>query len=79
MTSQEVGEGGDNEQKVGSACLRTGVCLRPCVYVLQKKSREGGLEGEKKKFIGEKNIRAERKRNACKRCDISRKMSGYVD
>lgn len=79
MTSQEVGEGGDNEQKAGSACLCTGVCLRLCVYVLRKKSREGGLEGEKKKFIRGKNIRAERKRSACKRCDISGKMSGYVD
>lgn len=66
MTSQEVGEGGDNEQKAGSACLRTGVCLRLCVYVFRKKSRDGGLEGEKKKFIGEKNIRVQRKRNAYK-------------
>lgn len=34
MTSQEVGEGGDNEQKAGCACLCTGVCLFPSVYVL---------------------------------------------
>lgn len=55
-------------------------CVSPSVCVcVAKKSREGGLEGGKQKFIRGKNIRAERKRNACKRFDISGKMSGYVD
>lgn len=55
MTSQEVGEGGDNEQKAGSAwSLRTGVCLRLCVYVLRRKvGREAWREGNRS-LSGEK-------------------------
>lgn len=60
MTSQEVGKGGDNEQK-GKECVP--VCA----------GRKGGLEGEKRSLE-----RAGRKRNACRRWDISGKISRDV-